>query len=87
MNAPGSGVVSTRRRIRALGGEVMSVTNSIERLLQDVTGEAAAIADLAGCVDRIHRAQAAMEALAHVPARDVRAALEARRAQAEENPR
>jgi thioredoxin-like negative regulator of GroEL len=73
--------MTTRRGPGALGDEVMtSMTNQqVEQLLADVNGESAAIADLAGCLDRIKVAQAAKEVLATLPAAQVRAALEARR--------
>lgn len=73
--------MTTRRCPGALGDEVMtSMTNQqVEQLLADVNGESAAIADLAGCLDRIKAAQAAKEMLATLPAAQVRAALEARR--------
>ena len=73
--------MTTRRGPGALGDEVMtSMTNQqVEKLLADVNGESAAIADLAGCLDRIKAAQAANEMLATLPAAQVRAALEARR--------
>jgi|GEM_PF-653172 len=73
--------MTTRRGPGALGDEVMtSMTNQqVEQLLADVNGESAAIADLAGCLDRIKAAQAAKEMLATLPAAQVRAALEARR--------
>lgn len=73
--------MTTQRGPGALGDEVMtSMTNQqVEKLLADVNGESAAIADLAGCLDRIKAAQAAKEMLATLPAAQVRAALEARR--------
>lgn len=74
--------MTTRRDHGALGDEVMTsmTTNQqVEQLLADVNGESAAIADLAGCLDRIKAAQAAKEMLATLPAAQVRAALEARR--------
>ena len=73
--------MTTRRGPGALGDEVMtSMTNQqVEKLLADVNGESAAIADLASCLDRIKAAQAAKEMLATLPAAQVRAALEARR--------
>ena len=73
--------MTTQRGPGALGDEVMtSMTNQqVEKLLADVNGESAAIADLAGCLDRIKVAQAAKEVLATLPAAQVRAALEARR--------
>lgn len=48
-------------------------------LLAAVDGEAAAIADLAGCVERLHRARAAKVALAALPSVDLRRVLSARR--------
>jgi hypothetical protein len=59
----------------------MTMTDETElsRLLDVANSEGEALADLVGCVDRLHQVQAARAALARLDAPSLRAALEARR--------
>lgn len=65
----------------AFGDEVIHVSDDIElaRLLRDARDEAAAVAGLEACVDRLRRARDAQAALASLPADQLRAALRLRR--------
>ena len=67
--------------VPALGHGVMTMTDETElsRLLDVANSEGEALADLAGCVDRLHQVQAARAALARLDAPSLRAVLEARR--------
>lgn len=89
MNDQSCPAVTIQPDLGALGHEVITMTThqQVDQLLADVTDENAAIADLARCLERIKTAQAAKEVLAGLPAAQVRAALEARRAAGEHDRR
>ena len=53
----------------------------LARLVREARDEEAAVADLEGCLARLHRARAAQTALALLPAEQLRAALRLRRAE------
>ncbi|NNM46979.1 hypothetical protein [Knoellia koreensis] len=57
----------------------MTDETDLRRLLDVAGSEGEALADLAGCVDRLHQVRAARAALARLDAPSLRAALEARR--------
>ncbi|MBU4337320.1 MAG: hypothetical protein KJ548_12190 [Actinobacteria bacterium] len=74
--------MSTRAVWVAFGGEVMDVTDDLElqRLLHEAHDEAAAVAGLEDCLERLRRVRAAQTALAGLPAEQLREALRMRRA-------
>ncbi|MFC8501024.1 hypothetical protein ACFUC1_01595 [Pedococcus sp. NPDC057267] len=57
----------------------MTDETELSRLLDVANSEGEALADLAGCVDRLQQVQAARVALARLDAPSLRAALQARR--------
>lgn len=57
----------------------MTDETELNRLIAVANSEGEALAELAGCVDRLHHVQAARAALARLDAPSLRAALEARR--------
>lgn len=57
----------------------MTDETELSRLLDVANSEGEALADLAGCVDRLHQVRAARAALARLDAPSLRAALEVRR--------
>ncbi len=57
----------------------MTDETELNRLIAVANSDGKALAELAGCVDRLHRVQAARAALARLDAPSLRAALEARR--------
>lgn len=57
----------------------MTDETEVSRLLDVANSEGEALADLAGCVDRLRQVRAARAALARLDAPSLRAALEARR--------
>lgn len=75
-------MVSTGGLVPAFGGEVMTVSEhaEIESWMALAGSEAGALADLDGCVARLHEVQHAKAALARLDSTNLRAALEARRA-------
>ena len=68
------------RRGPALGHEVMTMTDETElnRLIVVANSEGKALAELAGCVDRLHQVQAARAAQARLDRPRLRAPLETR---------
>jgi len=54
--------------------------DELARLLREARDEDAAVADLEGCLQRLHRARDAKSALATLPAEQLRTALQMRRA-------
>ncbi len=75
-------MVSTGGLVPAFGGEVMTVSEhaEIESWMALAGSAAGALADLDGCVARLHEMQHAKAALARLDSTSLRAALEARRA-------
>jgi len=73
-------MVSTGALVAAFGGEVMTVCEpaQIEMLVAVAGSEAGALAELDGCVTRLHEVQHAKAALARLDAGSLRAALETR---------
>lgn len=73
--------MSTRTARRALGDEVIDVSDDLDlaRLVREAHDEAAALAGLEDNLDRLRRARAAQTALAGLPADQLREALRLRR--------
>lgn len=73
--------MSTRALSRALGGEVIDVSDEMDlaQLVREAHDEAAALAGLEDNLDRLRRARAAQSALAGLPADQLRRALRMRR--------